>query len=135
MRKKRPKQFTPVELEIMNVLWEVGPANVQAVRERLPGASRPAYTTVQTFLNILWRKGRVKRNLAGKAYEYSPAVSKQKAIRQVVHNLLENMFGGSAENLVMSLIQNRQITPEKLAQLRQMVGRAGSTEEANRGVE
>lgn len=128
MKRKRPRQLTPVEMEIMNVLWESSPANVQTVRDRLPGQSQPAYTTVQTILNILWRKGRVKRVLVGKAYEYSPAVTKQKAVRQVVHDLLENLFGGSAESLVMSLLENRQLTPEKLTELRQLVEKSQKSE-------
>jgi predicted transcriptional regulator len=132
MKKKRPRQLTPVELEIMNVLWESSPANVQAVRDQLSGPSQPAYTTVQTTLNILWRKGRVKRVLVGKAYEYSPAVTRQKAVRQAVHGLLENLFGGSAESLVMSLLENRQLTPEKLTELRQLVEDSRKAEEGNR---
>jgi BlaI family transcriptional regulator, penicillinase repressor len=135
LKRRRSRQLTPVELEIMNVLWETGPANVQAVRDRLPGLSQPAYTTVQTILNILWRKGRAKRVLVGKAYEYSPAVSKQKAIRQIVHDLLENMFGGSAESLVMSLIENRQLNPEKLTELRRLVERSKASQGEEHGVE
>src|ERR1051326_7830091 len=59
-RKNSDPPLTPLELEIMNVLWEMGPANVQTVQSRLSG--RPlAYTTVQTMLNVLHRKARVKR--------------------------------------------------------------------------
>lgn len=128
--RKRPKQLTPVEMEIMNVLWKIGRANVQTVRDNLPARPQPAYTTVQTMLNILWRKGRVKRVLAGKAYEYAPAVSKQKAVQQVVRDLLNNLFGGSAESLVMSLIQNQQLTPEKLTELQKLIERSQISKEA-----
>ena len=69
-RKKNPEQaLTPLELEIMNVLWETGPANVQTVQGRIEGREL-AYTTVQTMLNILHRKGRVKRQLKDRAYVY-----------------------------------------------------------------
>ena len=58
-RKRTRREFTPLELEIMNVLWATGPANVAAVQEALPGDPPLAYTTVQTMLNILHRKGKV----------------------------------------------------------------------------
>jgi BlaI family penicillinase repressor len=113
--------LTPVELEIMKVLWQSGPGTVQAVREKLPGDPRPAYTTVQTMLNILLRKGRVKRTLKGQAYEYSPAVSKRAAVHEAVRELLNGLFAGSAEDLVMNLVEHRHLTPEKLAKLTEMV--------------
>jgi predicted transcriptional regulator len=61
----------------MKTLWESGPGNVQGVQEKLPG-ERPAYTTVQTMLNILQRKGKVKRRLVGKTYEYRAVLSREK---------------------------------------------------------
>lgn len=125
MTKLKLKPLTPVELEIMKVLWEIGPATVQSVREKLPSQPRPAYTTVQTMLNVLLRKGRVRRSLKGQAYEYSPAVSKQVAIGQAVRDLLNGLFGGSAEDLVMNLVQTRQLTPEKLAELTEIVDHSG----------
>jgi predicted transcriptional regulator len=79
---QKPKtQLTPLELHIMKTLWESGPGNVQAVQEKLPG-ERLAYTTVQTMLNILQRKGKVKRRLVGKAYEYRAVLSREKAVRE-----------------------------------------------------
>ena len=121
MKKSPFKRLTPVELEIMKVLWQSGPGTVQAVREKLPGDPRPAYTTVQTMLNVLLRKGKVKRTLKGQAYEYSPAVSKRAAMHDAVRDLLNNLFAGSAEDLVMSLVEHRHLTPEKLAKLTEMV--------------
>ncbi|HYQ84387.1 MAG TPA: BlaI/MecI/CopY family transcriptional regulator, partial [Rubrobacter sp.] len=104
MRKKQgPEQLTPLELEIMKVLWEAGPSPVQAVQERL-AAERPlAYNTVQTMLNVLHRKGKVRRELRARAYFYEPAVSKPQAAQQAVGDLVDRMFGGSAERLVLSL--------------------------------
>ena len=77
-RRKRSNQLTPVELEIIQVLWEHGPAPVQAVQERLGGGV--AYTTVQTMLNVLVRKGKVKRTLVDRAYRYRPAITREKAL-------------------------------------------------------
>ncbi|HXJ92414.1 MAG TPA: BlaI/MecI/CopY family transcriptional regulator [Terriglobia bacterium] len=120
-RKRTRREFTPLELEIMNVLWSAGPANVAAVQEALPTDPPLAYTTVQTMLNILHRKGKVKRVLKGRAYEYAPAVSRERAARTAVRDVIDRLFGGSAESLVMSLIEQRQLTPEKLAKLNRLV--------------
>lgn len=120
-RKKTDGQLTALELEIMKVLWENGPASVQSVQERLPQDRELAYTTVQTMLNVLHRKGRVKRTLTNRAYLYQPALSRESAVRQMLTDVIDRMFGGSAENLVMSLVETRQITPEKLAEVQALL--------------
>jgi BlaI family transcriptional regulator, penicillinase repressor len=122
----RPKaeKLTPLELEIMHVLWEEGSANVQSVQQKL---KRPlAYTTVQTMLNILHRKGKVKRTLKERAYFYTPAVSRTHVTRQHIGDIIDRLFGGSAESLVMSLVETKHLTPEKLARLQELL-------EENRG--
>jgi BlaI family transcriptional regulator, penicillinase repressor len=122
MRLKRTgRKFTPLELEIMNVLWARGPATVAVVREALPGPPRLAYTTVQTMLNILHRKGKAKRTLKGRAFEYAAAVSRQRAAKTAVRDVIDRLFGGSAESLVMSLIEQRHLSPARLAELNRLV--------------
>lgn len=114
---KKPGGFTQLELKIMQVIWRRGPSNVGEVQAEL----RPqlAYTTVQTMLNILERKGKLKRELQGRAYVYSARVSEARALTQSVRDLVDRMFGGSSEELVMSLLRNRQIDAKKLAELTQ----------------
>ena len=119
-RKNSEPSLTPLELQIMNVLWETGPANVQTVQERLAGRAL-AYTTVQTMLNVLHRKGRVKRRLKDRAYIYQPVFSRQKAVTQAVGDILDRFFGGSADRLVLSLIETRRLTPEKLEQIHKLI--------------
>jgi predicted transcriptional regulator len=119
MVRRKPERLTPLELEIMHVLWETGPANVQTVQQ---GLKRDlAYTTVQTMLNILHRKGKVKRALKDRAYFYRPAVSHKQIVSQTVTDLVERLFGGSAESLVMSLVETKHLSAERLARLNKMV--------------
>lgn len=113
-------QLTPLELQIMKALWKFGPSTVQAVQEWLPG-ERLAYTTVQTMLNILQRKGRVKRRLVGKAYEYRAVLSRDKAVREAVRDMLDRMFGGSVEALLMTLVKSRQLDADKLEKLQRLI--------------
>jgi BlaI family transcriptional regulator, penicillinase repressor len=123
-RKRAADQLTPLELEIMKILWETGPAMVQTVQQRLPEDRALAYTTVQTMLNVLHRKGKVKRTLKDRAYFYRPAVEKAQAMRHAVGDIVDRMFGGSAESLVLSLVEARQLSPERLSELARMVEEA-----------
>jgi predicted transcriptional regulator len=130
-RKNSDNSLTPLELEIMNVLWETGPAAVQTVQAKLKGREL-AYTTVQTMLNVLHRKGRVKRQLKDRAYLYRPVLSRQKAVTQAVGDMLDRFFGGSADSLVLSLVETRHLTPEKLARIQKMVAENQEDRDGNR---
>jgi predicted transcriptional regulator len=107
--------LTKLELELMQVIWRLGSCTVSAVQAELP---RPlAYTTVQTMLNILERKGKLSRELHGRAYCYSARVTEAKALGQGVRDVIDRMFGGSSEGLVMSLLKNGEIDAKRLAEL------------------
>ena len=120
-RKKEGDQLTPLELEIMKVLWETGPATVQEVQEGLAATRELAYTSVQTMLNVLHRKGKVERELRDRAYLYRPVVSRSEVERTTMSDIIDRLFGGSAESLVLSLVEARKLTPEKLARLQALV--------------
>ena len=115
MKNRKTPSLTALELRIMRVIWGRGASTVSEVQ----GELKPplAYTTVQTMLNILERKGRLKRELGGRAYIYSARVSETKAVGQGLRDLIDRMFGGSSEELVMSLLKSRQIDAAKLAEL------------------
>jgi BlaI family penicillinase repressor len=119
-RRKSSSQLTRLELQIMEVLWSRGASTVQEVQTAIPGEPL-AYTTVQTMLNILHRKGRTKRKLVGKAYAYSPILSRERAVKEVLVDVVNRLFGGSVEALVMSLLKTKQLDPKKLAELNELV--------------
>ncbi|MCU1323129.1 MAG: transcriptional repressor, CopY family [Acidobacteriaceae bacterium] len=127
MAKQEKDTLTTLELQIMQVIWRRGTSNVNEVQEGLE--QKLAYTTVQTMLNILERKGKLKRKLQGRAYEYSATVSEAKALSHAVRDLVDRMFGGSSEELVMSLIQSRQIDAEQIARLSKKLDEQGGGEE------
>lgn len=116
-RRKGLNRLTPLELKIMQVLWSDGPSNVLHVRQNLPPGDDLAYNTVQTMLNILHRKGRVRRFLRGRSYVYRAVSPKQAVLRQAVRDLVDRMFGGSSEELVMSLVKARQVDLKRIAAL------------------
>jgi predicted transcriptional regulator len=115
MPKRLKETLTKLELQIMQVIWKQGTSNVAQVQAGLE--QELAYTTVQTMLNILERKGKLKRKLKGRSYEYSATVSEANASGHALRDLVDRMFGGSSEELVMSLIKSRQIDPQKIREL------------------
>ena len=129
-QKNSGDSLTPLELEIMNVLWETGSANVQSVQMRLRGGAL-AYTTVQTMLNVLHRKGKVRRRLKDRAYLYQPVVSRQKAVTQALGDMVDRFFGGSADSLVLSLLETRTLTPEALPRIQKLLERSAKEKHGN----
>lgn len=118
-RKRATEAFTPLELEIMQVLWDSGPSTASDVQSRLE--SKLAYTTVQTMLQVLFRKKRVDRDLDGRAYRYLAVMSREKAKRSALDDLVSRMFGGSAEALLVALVDTRRITADEIARASKLI--------------
>lgn len=116
---KAKQTLTPLELEIMQVLWENGASTVTEVIPKLKAVL--AYTTVQTMLMVLLRKGKVKRTQEGRAFRYRPVVSRERASGNAVEDLVRRMFGGSAEALLMAMVDTRQISAKELERLARKV--------------
>ena len=114
---KKNRVLTPLERRIMRVLWAGGAGNVQKVLQGLKGQPQLAYTTVQTTLNVLQRKGKVERKLVGRAYEYSATVSQEAADSHAIKDILQKVFRGSVDDLLLSLVRSKQLDAKKLAQL------------------
>ena len=129
LQRKSQKQLTPLELRIMQVLWPGGAMTVQAVQQGMD--KELAYTTVQTMLNVLERKGHVERKREGRAFVYSPLQSRETASKSAVRDLLDRTFDGSVENLLMNLVNTRQLDAAQLAKLAQRVAEAEGHEDAD----
>jgi predicted transcriptional regulator len=125
-KKKPSEQLPPMELAIMHVLWEQGASTVQEVQEKLEG--EPAYTTVQTILNVMAKKGRAKRKLQGRAFVYRAALEREKAMGSAVQDLVERMFGGRVEALLMNLVKTEKVDAKTLARMKKVIEK-GSEEQ------
>ena len=112
-RKRSGEVLTPLELEIMQVLWDGGSGSVADVQARLN--SGHAYTTIQTMLNILLTKQKVTRVQDGRAFHYQASVTREGAVGATLSDLVGRMFGGSGEALLMALINERQIDAGDIA--------------------
>ena len=122
MTRSAETTLTPLELQIMQVLWERGALTVAEVQAHLSG--EPAYTTVQTMLNILLRKGKARRRPEGRAFRYEAAVSRERATGATLRDLVRRMFGGDPEALLLAMVDTRQITPEELSRIAARISEA-----------
>jgi predicted transcriptional regulator len=111
----KDQTLTPLELEIMQVLWDQGACTVAEVQPKLKGDL--AYTTVQTMLNVLLKKDKVTREPDGRAFRYRAAVSRTLATGGALKDMVKRMFGGSPEALLMALVDTRQISAEELTRI------------------
>jgi predicted transcriptional regulator len=118
---KEPPRPTPAELEILGVLWEIGPATVREVQEELERGRPTGYTTVLKLLQIMTEKGLVRRDVRERAHRFTPRLPRERTEQQMVGDLLDRAFGGSASRLVMRALASRSATPEELERIRQLL--------------
>jgi predicted transcriptional regulator len=116
------KTLTGQELEIMKIVWERRTATVRDVYEALLERRRVAYTTVMTMMKILERKGYLSRKQVERAYVYRPAQPKNSVIRVMVRDFVNRVFNGSAEPLLVHLIEDRHLTADEVEEIRRLIG-------------
>ena len=116
-----PPKPTDAELAILRVLWELGPSTVRQVQETLEKDRPTGYTTALKMLQIMTEKGLVQRNATERTHVYWARRSEQQTQRQLVGDLLERAFDGSAARLVMQALATRRATPEELAEIRRLL--------------
>jgi predicted transcriptional regulator len=121
MPRKKAPVLTGRELEIMKVVWEMGRATVAEVRAALYPETKLAYTTILTLMRILEQKGFLEHKTQGRAYLYSPRITQKKAKRLLVRDLLERAFDGSAELLLVSLIEDGNLSPKDLERIKKAI--------------
>jgi predicted transcriptional regulator len=82
------------------------------------------------MLNVLHRKGHVTRTLSGKAYAYEPLLSRDRASRNAIRDMVDRMFGGSVEALLMSLVKSKELDPRNLAKLTALIEKSEREEQS-----
>ncbi len=116
---------TELELEILKVLWDESPLPVREVRARLEAeADRPlAHSSVITMLNIMHRKGFLRRQKRGNAFLFSPKVEKNRVTGRMMGDLLTRAFDGSLSAMVLNLIETADLDSDELTELRGLISR------------
>jgi len=117
-----PPRPTDAELGILRVLWQRGPSTVREVQEALNQDKPTGYTTVLKMLQIMTEKGLVRRNEQQRAHVYEAELAQHQTQRQLVSDLLNRVFDGSASNLLMHALNSKKGTSqEELAQIRDIL--------------
>ncbi len=120
MRDKPPRP-TDAELEILTVLWSIGPATVREVYNVISRRRPAQYCTILKFMQIMDEKGLVRRNEEQRAHIYEAARPREWTQRQLAGDLLERAFSGSAKALLMGALSAKKASPEELAELRKLL--------------
>jgi BlaI family transcriptional regulator, penicillinase repressor len=125
MPRPASEQPTELELEILKVLWQQAPLPVREVRERLAAdAVRDlTHSSVITMLNIMVRKGFLRRHKEGKAFLFTPQVRQENISGSFVGDLLSRVFNGSPQALVLNLLETADLDAEELAEIRRLINR------------
>ena len=116
-----PPRPTDAELEILTVLWSIGPATVRAVYEVIIQRRPAQYSTVLKFMQIMAEKGLVRRDETERAHVYEAARSRERTQRQLAGDLLERAFSGSAKALLIGALSARKATKEELTEMRKLL--------------
>ena len=114
---------TDAELGILRTLWRIGPATVRQIQEELSRVERTGYTTVLKFLQIMTEKGLVVRDESGRTHIYKAKAPQDQTQRQLVRDLLDRAFSGSAQKLVIQALSVKKATPEEISQIRDLLDR------------
>jgi len=119
----RPKSptLTDGELRLMRVLWERGESTVSDVVDTLAVRPKPAYNTVLTLLRIMERKGYVTHRKDGRAFMFRPVLGRADASRSALRTLVQRFFEGSPRLLMLNLLDDDQLSPDALKQLKQRI--------------
>jgi BlaI family transcriptional regulator, penicillinase repressor len=117
----RSTTLTDQELEIMKIVWQLERATVRDVYEALLERRKIAYTTVMTMMKILEQKQYLKKTLEDRAYIYCPTRPKNQVIRGMVREFVDRVFNGSAQPLLLHLVEDRRLTEKELREIERLM--------------
>lgn len=119
----RSTTLTAQELELMKIIWRRESATVRDVYEELLERRKIAYTTVMTTLKTLEHKGYLRATQQDRAYVYQPTKPRNQVIKGMVREFVDRVFNGSAEPLVVHLLEDKQLSEAELREISRMMGK------------
>ena len=119
---------TNAELEILDVLWNMGEATVRDVHERLPRRDEVGYTTVLKLLQNMFEKGLVERQDEQRSHVYSPAVKRDQVVRRITRGFIDRVFSGSRSELVLHALREERLSPGEIAEIQRALDRIKTRE-------
>ena len=121
MPRKTSPQPTEVEVAILRVLWDRGPSSVRQVHEALLGTRDTGYSTTLKMMQVMFEKGLLRRDESVRPQVYRPTQPEALTQTQMVDDLIQKVFGGSARKLVLRAVQSEQVSAEELAEIRKLL--------------
>ena len=133
MARPASTQPTDRELDILKVLWELGPAGLGRICQELRRHRAVAKTTVATMLTMMLDKGLVRRRGSGRGARWTATMSHQRTARGMVGKLVDRVFDGAADRLAVHLIEGGQLSNKQLAELRTLIDQRSRRSRSRKG--
>jgi predicted transcriptional regulator len=121
MVKPRKVQPTEVELQMLKILWELGPSPVRDIHARLNADKGTNYSTTVKMLSVMREKGLVKRDEKSSPHVYRPAITRETAGKRMLRDLIEKVYDGAAMSLVLQALASTAATKEELDEVRRLL--------------
>jgi BlaI family transcriptional regulator, penicillinase repressor len=121
MSRPTSAQPTEVEMQILRILWELGPSPVREIHRRLEAAKGTNYSTTVKMLAVMLQKGLVKRDEEAQPHVYRPALTRAKTGKRMLDDLIEKVYDGSAMSLVLQALSSGKATKEELDEIRRIL--------------
>jgi len=121
MRELGSAQPTAVELEILRILWELGPSPVRAVHEKLAAAKGTNYSTTVKMLSVMLTKGLVKRKEDAKPHIWRAAITRERAAKKFLTELIAKVYDGSAMSLVLQALSSGKASKDEIDEARRLL--------------
>jgi len=121
MPRQRSNQLTEVEMQVLQILWDAGPSPVRIIHAELARLRDTNYSTTVKMLSVMLEKGLVRRDENQRPHIYSPGVTRTKAQKKMLVDLIDKAYQGSASSLVLQALSSRKTTDEELKQIREML--------------
>jgi predicted transcriptional regulator len=121
MAKMRAIQPTEVELQMLRILWELGPSPVREIHARLNAEKGTNYSTTVKMLSVMLEKGLVKRDEKASPHIYRPSLTRETAGKRMLQNLIEKVYDGAAMTLVLQALASTAATKDELDEVRRML--------------
>ena len=124
MSRQPSRHPTELELAILKTLWQLAPQTVDDVRASLEQSGRPlSHNSVITIMNIMVKKSYLKRSKLGRAFEFSPILEEQQVGRGMLNDLVSRVFDGSAQSVMLELLETHDVDSEELKAIRRLINR------------
>ncbi|MBE0537844.1 MAG: BlaI/MecI/CopY family transcriptional regulator [Phycisphaerae bacterium] len=121
MARKASSQPTEVELEILNVLWELGPSTVNQIHEVLKKHREPGLSTTLKMVQVMTEKGLLIKDDQQRPQIFRPAMSQTRAQAGLVDDLMQRAFGGAVDRLVMAALESKKVSSKDLQQIKKLI--------------